>query len=253
MARDGTNMLDLSMENNTINNQNIAGVTKKNKTQRSQDKKRTTKFDSDLEIVGQLSGNSDGLKFKKDSKLPELELESNLKTSVESSEDDLDSDLDRCKVLLVQNGSEKKWVETVTNKLKKVNKNEKPHKKEVRDQKENDKPLAEKGSDAPKGKPRKSVRILDEQIKENEQARLALLEQARKCVETSESSEDDLEIEVPKCKANQKKKRFSKRSKLRQTINKVCSKLDDEHDRCEALVKRKQQVAKFYVGWYLRR
>ena len=86
--------------------------------------------------MGELSGDSDDLKFKKDSKLPELELELNLKTSMESSEDDLDSDLDRHKVLLVQNGSEKKWVETVTNKLKKVNKNKKPHKKEVRDQKE---------------------------------------------------------------------------------------------------------------------
>ena len=144
MAGDGTNMLDLSMENNTINEQKIAGVTKKNRTQRSQNKKRTTKVDSDLKIVGEVSGDSDGLKLKKDSKLPTLELELNLKTSVESSEDDLDSDLDRHRVLLVQNGSEKKQVETITNKLKKVNKNDKPHKKEVRGQKENDRPLAEK-------------------------------------------------------------------------------------------------------------
>lgn len=44
------------METNTINEQNVVGVAKKNRTQRSQTKNRATKIDSDLDIVGEMSG-----------------------------------------------------------------------------------------------------------------------------------------------------------------------------------------------------
>ena len=47
-----------------------------------------------------------------------------------------------------------------------------------------------------KGKPGKAVGTLYRQIKENEQALMELLEQARKCIETSESSEKS-EVELP--------------------------------------------------------
>ena len=80
-----------------------------------------------------MSSDGDGQKFEK-VKNPKqnesgLELELNLKTRVESSEEDLDSELDKCRVLLVQNGSEKKKVDAVTRKLQKANKKEMSHKK----------------------------------------------------------------------------------------------------------------------------
>ena len=94
-----------------------------------------------------------------------LELELKLKTQMESSEDDLDSNLDKHRVLLVQNVSEKKKVDVVAKKLQKANRKEIPNKKEVRsEQKENDIPMVAKGVPTPKGKPGKSVHILDEQI-----------------------------------------------------------------------------------------
>ena len=145
--------------------------------------------------------------------------------------------------MLIQNGSEKKRVDAVTKKLQKANKKI-SRKKEVRvEQKENDIPVVAKGVPTPKGKPGKSVCILDKQIKENKQALLDLLEQARKCVETSKSS-DNSEIEMPTCKLNEKKKRLSTKKCLKQTINKVCSKLDDKQNRCEARTKRKQHRGK---------
>ena len=88
--------------------------------------------------------------------------------------------------------------------------------------KRNDNQLVGIEGDTPKGKPGKSVKNLNEQIKENEQALLKLLEQAGRCVESSESSEDD------KYKASQKKKSLGRKNKLKQTINKVCSKLNEE-------------------------
>ena len=56
-----------------------------------------------------------------------------------------------------------------------------------------------------KGKPGKLVNMLDMQIKENEHALMRLLEQARKCVETSESS-DDSNVAKKKRKAKHQKK-----------------------------------------------
>ena len=94
-------------------------------------------------------------------------------------------------------------------------------------------------ANAPGGKPGKSVKILDDQIKENEQALLHLPEQAHKCVESSESSEDDLEVELPKFKSDQRKVNSSRKNKLKHTINKVRSKLDAEKEHCEACSKRK--------------
>ena len=97
---------------------------------------------------------------------------------------------------------------------------------------------------SPNGKPGKSLKILDDQIKENEQALLHLLEQARKCVESSESSEDDIEVEMPKYKSDQRKVKSSRKNKLKQTINKVRSKLDVERNCCEAQNKRKKLWSK---------
>ena len=66
-------------------------------------------------------------------------------------------------MLLVQNGSEKKKIDDIARKLQKANRKEISHKKEVRvEQKENDIPVVEKGVPTPKGKPGKSVHILDE-------------------------------------------------------------------------------------------
>ena len=79
---------------------------------------------------------------------------------------------------LNRKGSEQKRVETVISKLKKINKREKPQKKEVRVQKENNGQLLGTDGNNPKGKPGKSVTILVDQIKENEQALLKLLDQA---------------------------------------------------------------------------
>ena len=63
---------------------------------RSSTKQKQRKIDSDLEIVDELSGDSDGVKFSKNVKVPRVEL--SLKTSIDSSEDDLDSDLDHHRV-----------------------------------------------------------------------------------------------------------------------------------------------------------
>ena len=128
MAWNGANVLDLSMENTSNTKHNVVGKSKKNTTQRSQNKRETAKVVSDLEIVTEMSSYSDGQKFEKikNSKQTEsdLELELNLKTRVESSEDDLDSDLDKRRVLLVQNVLEKKKVDAIVKKLQKANKKE---------------------------------------------------------------------------------------------------------------------------------
>ena len=81
MAGDGDNILDLSMESECVTSKsNIAG-TKETRTLRSQARKKTAKIDSDLEIVDELSEDSDGIKFDKTHKVPDLELNLNLKTS----------------------------------------------------------------------------------------------------------------------------------------------------------------------------
>ena len=99
-----------------------------------------------------MSGDNHGRKFNKCKKSKQiesdLELELNLKTQVESSEDDLDSD--KRKVLLVQNVSEKKKVEAIAKKLEKTNKKEVSNKKKVRvEQKENNIPVVMKGVPTP--------------------------------------------------------------------------------------------------------
>ena len=133
MAGDGTSVLGLSRENQNNTEHNVVGKTKKSRTLRSQNKKHAAKIDSDLEIVAEMSGDSDGQKFEKikNSKQNEsgLELELNLKTRVESSEDDLDSDLDKHRVLLVQNGSEKKKIDAVAKKITKKQTERKYHTK----------------------------------------------------------------------------------------------------------------------------
>ena len=144
-------------------------------------------------------------------------MELSLKTSIDSSKDDLDSDLDHCRVLVMKNGSEEIKMETIMNKLKKIQKKGKPQSNEVRVQheKENFKDTEEIMANAPKGKPGKSGQILDDQIKENEQALFRLLEQAHKCVESSESSEENFEVEMPKYKSDQRKVKYSRKNKLK--------------------------------------
>ena len=65
MAGDGANVLDLSMESQNNTEHNIVGKMKQSRTQRSQNKKQATKIDSCLEIVAEMSGDSDGQKFEK--------------------------------------------------------------------------------------------------------------------------------------------------------------------------------------------
>ena len=136
ISGDGSSILDLSMDNTCAINDNIVSGVKEVRTLRSNAKKKQKKIDSDLEIVEEFSEDSDGLKFNKDPKVPNMELNLNLKTSIDSSEDDLDSDLDQCRVLVVKNGSKQKRVEMVTNKLKNVRKRGKPQSKQVRVQQE---------------------------------------------------------------------------------------------------------------------
>ena len=85
---------------------------------------------------------------------------------MESSEDNLDSDIDKRRVVLSQKNSERKMVEAVAKKIKGYNKRTSQRKNEVRvDTKENDVPVRAEFDQLPKGKPGKLVRILDEQIK----------------------------------------------------------------------------------------
>ena len=118
MVVDGVNVFNLSMDIDNNQNSIIAGKTKKTRSQRAQ-KKIVAKVDSDLEILAWLSGDSDGQKFQKSSMgylEQNVDLDMNLKTTVESSEDDLDSDLDKCRIILATNSLEKKRVETVIRK-----------------------------------------------------------------------------------------------------------------------------------------
>ena len=124
MSGDGGNILDLSMDNKLNVNDTIVSGKKETRTLWSSTKQKQKKIESDLKIVEELSGDSDGLKFNKNVKVPKMEL--SLKTSIDSSKDDLDSNLDCCRVLVMKNGSEQKKVETITNKLKNVQKRENP-------------------------------------------------------------------------------------------------------------------------------
>ena len=68
MAGAGTNVLDLSMESQNNTEHNVVGKMKKGRTQRSQNKKQAAKIDSDLEIVAEISSDSDSQKFEKKTK-----------------------------------------------------------------------------------------------------------------------------------------------------------------------------------------
>ena len=109
IARDGVNVLDLSVESDNSENF-FVGKTKKARSQRKQLKKSVSKVDSDLEILAELSGDSDGQRFQKSKSNyvePNVEFDLNLKTTVESSEDDLDSDTDKCRIILIAKKNEK--------------------------------------------------------------------------------------------------------------------------------------------------
>ena len=56
--------------------------------------------------------------------VPKMEL--SLKTSIDSFDDDLDSDLDCCRVLVMKNGSDQTNMETIMNKLKRIQSKGKP-------------------------------------------------------------------------------------------------------------------------------
>ena len=126
MAGDGMNPLNLSMEiDEKINKTSVAG--KQGKTNRiERQPKNVPKVDSDLEIVAELSGDSDGLKFQKPlcaSGKQTVESDSDIKTTIESSEDDLDSDIERRRLVVMSNIPEKKKIESVAKKLQKTEKN----------------------------------------------------------------------------------------------------------------------------------
>ena len=72
MAEDGANVLDLSRESQNNTEHNIVRKAKKGRTQRSQNKKQATKIDSDLKTVAEMSGDSDGKKFKKTKNLKQM-------------------------------------------------------------------------------------------------------------------------------------------------------------------------------------
>ena len=96
-------------------------------------------------------------------------MELSLKTSIDSSKDDLDSNLDRRRVLVMKNGPEQKNMDTITNKLKNIQKRGKTLNKKARakQEKENSKEVVEAGAISLKGKSGRSIKILDEQINEN--------------------------------------------------------------------------------------
>ena len=89
MAGGGASVLGLSRDDQNNTEHNVVDKTKKSRTLRSQNKKQAAKIDSELKIVAEMSGDSNGQKFEKieNSKQNEsgLELELNLKTRVESS------------------------------------------------------------------------------------------------------------------------------------------------------------------------
>ena len=70
-------------------------------------------------------------------------------------------------------------------------------------------------------------RVVLSQIKENKQALIKLLEQARKCVESSDSS-DDSEVELSRNMIKEKKEKAKYQEMLQQTINKVHNELEAE-------------------------
>ena len=75
--------------------------------------KNVPKVDSDLKIVAELSGDSDGQKFQMpfpNHAKQSVESELDIKTTVESSEDDLDSDIEKRRLVLRSNIPEKKKV-----------------------------------------------------------------------------------------------------------------------------------------------
>ena len=120
MSGDGSNPLDLSGDKNTSESEKTFSGKMETRVLRSSSKRKQKKVDSDLEIVEELSGDSDGIKFNKSTMGSKVEL--SLKTSIDTSEDDLDSDLDRQRVLVMKNGQERKDADAVTNKLKNVQK-----------------------------------------------------------------------------------------------------------------------------------
>ena len=52
-------------------------------------------------------------------------------------------------------------------------------------------------------------------------------------METTDLS-DESELELPRSMIKENKKRLSTKKCLKQTITKVCNKLEDEHERCSA-------------------
>ena len=64
MSGDGGNFLDLSMDNKLDVNGTIISGKKETRTLRSSTKQKQRRIDSDLEIIEELSGDSDSLKLK---------------------------------------------------------------------------------------------------------------------------------------------------------------------------------------------
>ena len=131
MAGDGLSPINLAVENKSnVDQSSITGKQKRMVIVKKQQKPKP-KVDSDLKIVAELSGDSDGQKFHKT--LPNklktsVDTDSETKTSVESSEDDLGSDLEKRRLgpfVLMSNIPEKKRIESVANKMKNVAKKEK--------------------------------------------------------------------------------------------------------------------------------
>ena len=91
MAGDGIHPINLAVENKSnVDKSYVTGKQKRTVVIKKQ-QKCTPKVDSDLKIVAELSGDSDGQKFHKS--LPNkpksaIYTDSEIKTSVESSEDD---------------------------------------------------------------------------------------------------------------------------------------------------------------------
>ena len=234
-------LLDLSLSNKGDARSVIVGKPSKGRVAKSQ---KMSKVDSDLEILSELSGDSDGIKFNRPrgvrSKKSEYLVEESLKTTVESSEDDLDSDLERGARIPVIHNRHKDNVEVATISNKRAGKVDKQTNKKVRVRQTGT--SKKKEEKVGKGKKGKSVGILDTEIRENEEALMNLLEQARKCIESSDSSNSS-DVELPIRGRNNKRDKINTKKCLKQTLQKVQSKLDAEHDRCESRSKRRGSIS----------
>ena len=203
-------------------------------------KRAMEKQDSDLEIIGTISGDEPhGVEFiVKKGTVPVGKLELEINTSVNSSDDNLDLDI-------IQTQREPKGIEEPVAHSTKLSSGLQPRKIVVqKKQKEKVEPINLKVSKCtgsgkrevfseipvlqprqkPCGKSGKSNRIISAEVRENEKALLALLEEADNLSSNSGTLSDDDTI-VKKHKINKKKGSIPDSKRIKYSLEKIKTKL----------------------------